>query len=76
MSDEQYIENKFGKLYMNKDNIVSSHLASHFKVSAKENPFTDKEKKDMVRVPYCSTMESLMEIMVSTMVDVVRQLIP
>ena len=54
----------FEKLYINKDNIVKSHLASHFKLSAKQNPFTDKEKKDMVRAPYSSTMESSMEIMV------------
>ena len=63
----------FEKLYINKDNIVSYHLASHFKVSAKENPFTDKEKKDMVRVPYCSTVESLMEIMVSTRPDISQE---
>ena len=54
----------FDKLYINKDNIVSSDLASHFKFSAKQNPFTDTEMKDMVRVPSSSTMESLLEIIV------------
>ena len=46
-----------GKFYINKDNIVSSHLASDFKLSAKQDPFTDKEKRDMVRAPYSSTIK-------------------
>ena len=46
--------------------VVSSLLASHFKLSSRHNPSIDKEKEDMRRVLHASTVGSLMYVMVCT----------
>ena len=50
--------------------MVSSPLASHFKLSSRHSPSTDKEKEDMRRVPYASAVGSLMYAMVCTRPDI------
>ena len=50
--------------------MVSSPLASHFKLSSKHNPSIDKEKEDMRIVPYVSAVGSLMYVMVCTRLDI------
>ena len=50
--------------------MVSSPLASNFKLTSRHNPSTDKEKEDMRRVPYASAVGSLMYVMVCTRPDI------
>lgn len=49
--------------------MVSTPLATHFKLNMKQNPTTDKEKKDMESVPYASDIGSLMYAMEYTRPD-------
>ncbi|KAL6336537.1 hypothetical protein AAG906_025087 [Vitis piasezkii] len=65
MLQEQYIEKVLARFNMGKAKVVSSPLASHFKLSSRHSPSTDKEKEDMRRVPYASE-GSLMYAMVCT----------
>ena len=66
MLQEQYIEKMLARFNMGKAKVVSSPLASHFKLSSRHSPSTDKEKEDMRRVPYASAVGSLMYAMVCT----------
>ncbi|WJZ84569.1 hypothetical protein VitviT2T_004169 [Vitis vinifera] len=66
MSQEQYIEKVLERFSMSKAKLVSSPLASHFKLSSRHSPSTDKEKEDMRRVLYASVVGSLMYVMVCT----------
>ncbi|RVW31737.1 Retrovirus-related Pol polyprotein from transposon TNT 1-94 [Vitis vinifera] len=63
MLQEQYIEKVLARFNMSKAKVVSSPLASHFKLSSRHSPSIDKEKEDMRRVPYASTVGSLMYAM-------------
>ena len=66
LSQEQYIEKVLERFNMSQAKVVSSPLASHFKLSSKHSPSTDKEKEDMRRVMYASAIGSLMYSMVCT----------
>ena len=66
MSQEQYIEKVLERFNMSKAKVVSSPLASHFKLNNRHNPSTDKEKEDMIKVLYASVVGSLMYVMVCT----------
>ena len=50
--------------------MVSSPLASHFKLSSKHNPSIDKEKEDMRIVLYALVVGSLIYVMVCTRPDI------
>ncbi|KAL6334059.1 hypothetical protein AAG906_001815 [Vitis piasezkii] len=50
MLQEQYIEKVLARFNMSKAKVVSSPLASHFKLSSRHSPSTDKEKEDMRRL--------------------------
>jgi len=54
---------------MEKAKAVSTHLGTHFKLSCKQSPSTEEEKKDMDRVPYASVVGNLMYVMVCTRPD-------
>lgn len=51
---------------MEKDKVVNTPFATHFKLSSKQSPSNEAEKLDMQRVPYASTVGSLMYAMVRT----------
>ncbi|KAL6323545.1 hypothetical protein AAG906_039125 [Vitis piasezkii] len=70
MLQEQYIEKVLARFNMSKAKVVSSPLASHFKLSSRHSPSTDKEKEDTRRVPYASAVGSLMYAMVCTRPDI------
>ncbi|PKI67513.1 hypothetical protein CRG98_012097 [Punica granatum] len=53
---------------------VSSPLASHFKLSSKQCPTSEKEKEEMKKVPYSSAVGSLMYVMVCTMPDIAHSI--
>ena len=51
---------------MNEAKPVSTPLGSHFKLSKKQSPKTEEERDHMSKVPYASTIGSLMYAMVCT----------
>ena len=55
---------------MEKAKVVSTPLATHFKLSTKQNPSNEDEKLYMQRVPYASTVGSLMYAMLCTRPDI------
>ncbi|RVW73359.1 Retrovirus-related Pol polyprotein from transposon TNT 1-94 [Vitis vinifera] len=70
LSQESYIEKVLGKFNMGKAKPMSSSLGSHLKLSSKQSPSSEKEKKEMRKVPYASTVGSLMYVMVCTRLDI------
>jgi hypothetical protein len=70
ISQEQYIEKVLERFNMNNAKVVSSPLATHFKLSTNQSPSTDEEKEDMERIPYASAVGSLMYAMVCTRPDI------
>jgi hypothetical protein len=70
ISQEQYIEKVLERFNLNNAKMVSSPLATHFKLSTKQSPSTDEEKEDMERIPYASAVGSLMYAMVCTRPDI------
>jgi hypothetical protein len=57
---------------MDKCKPITSHLASHFKLSHNDCPKDDKEKEKMKNVSYISVVGSLMYAMVCTRSDIVN----
>lgn len=55
---------------IDKANVASSPLATHFKLNINQCHSTDKEKEDMERFPYASAVGSLMYVMVCTRLDI------
>ena len=70
LSQESYIEKVLDKFNMGKAKPVSSPLGSHLKLGSKQSPSSEKEKKEMQKVPYASIMGSLMYAMVCTRPDI------
>ena len=70
LSQESYIERVLERFNMSKAKAVCSPLASHFKLSSKQCPTSEKEKKEMSRVPYSSAVDSLIYAMVCTRPDI------
>jgi len=70
MSQEGYIEKVLQRFSMDKAKMISTPLASHFKLSLKDCPSNDEEKKDMGKIPYASAVGSLMYAMVCTRPDI------
>ncbi|KAJ4728518.1 Retrovirus-related Pol polyprotein from transposon TNT 1-94 [Melia azedarach] len=70
ISQEHYIEKVLERFNMSNAKVVSTPLATHFRLSIKQSPTTDKEKKDMEKVPYASAVGSLMYAMVCTRPDI------
>ncbi|KAJ4716959.1 Retrovirus-related Pol polyprotein from transposon TNT 1-94 [Melia azedarach] len=67
---EHYIEKVLERFNMSNAKVVSTPLATHFRLSTKQSLTTDKEKKDMEKVPYASAVGSLMYAMVCTRPDI------
>lgn len=55
---------------MDKAKTISCPLDNHFRLSSKQNPFTNKEKEEMDKVSYASVVGSLMYAMVCTWLDI------
>lgn len=70
LSQEKYIEKVLHRFNMDKVKVVSSPIASTFKLSKEQCPSTDEEKEDMAKVPYSSAVGSLMYAMVCTRPDI------
>jgi len=70
LSQEHYLKRVLQRFQMKKAKMVSTHLATHFKLSSKLSPSNEAEKLDMQRVPYASMVGSLMYAMVCTRPDI------
>lgn len=65
-SQESYTKKVLQRFHMDKAKMVSTPLASHFRLSTRQAPSNDKEKEDMQHVPYAFAVGSLMYAMVCT----------
>ena len=70
LSQEHYIKRVLQRFHMEKAKVVSTPLATHFKLSSKQSPSNEDEKLYMQRVPYASAVGSLMHAMVCTKPDI------
>jgi hypothetical protein len=70
LSRGDYIEKVLERFRMKNAKPVSTHLASHFKLTKEMCPKTQEEIEYMSMVPYSSTIGSLMYVMVCTRPDI------
>jgi hypothetical protein len=70
LSQGEYIEKVLERFRMQNAKPVSTHLANHFKLTKEMCPKTQEEIEYMSRVPYSSTVGSLMYVMVCTRPDI------
>ena len=70
LSQESYIEKVLERFNMSKAKTVCSPLAGHLKLSLKQCPTSEKDMKEMSKVPYASAVGSLMYAMVCTRPDI------
>ena len=59
---------------MSKAKAVCSPLASHLNLSFKQFPISEKDMKEMSKVPYASVVGSLMYVMVYTRLDIAHEI--
>ena len=52
LSQEKYIEKVLERFNMGSSKLVSTPLAGHFKLSSKQCPTSEKDKKEMKKVTY------------------------
>ena len=64
LSQEKYIGKLLEKFSIQDAKTRSTPLATHFNLTKKQSPKRMKTRKDMAKVPYASTVGSLMYIMV------------
>ena len=50
--------------------VVSQAIAAHFKLSSKNSPSTDEQRKAMELVPYSNAIGSIIYIMICTRLDI------
>jgi hypothetical protein len=70
LSQGEYIEKVLERFRMKNAKLVSTPLASHFKLTKEMCPKTQEEIEYMSRVPYSSSVGSLMYVMVCTRPDI------
>jgi hypothetical protein len=70
LSQGEYIEKVLERFRMQNAKPVSTPLANHFKLTKEMCPKTQEEIEYMSRVPYSSTVGSLMYVMVCTRPDI------
>ena len=66
LSQSENVKKVLNKFNMNEAKPVSTPLGSHFKLSKEQSPKTEEERDHMSKVPYASTIDSLMYVMVCT----------
>ena len=70
LSQSKYVKKVLSRFNMNEAKLVNTPLGSHFKLSKEQSPKTDEERDHMSKVPYASTIGSLMCAMVCTRPDI------
>ena len=66
LSQENYIEKGLERFNMSKAKAICSPLVGHLKLSSKHYPTSEKDMKEMRKVPYASIVGSLIYAMVFT----------
>ena len=66
LSQSEYVKKILNRFNMNEAKPVSTPLGSHFKLSKEQSPKIEEERDHMSKVPYASTIGSLMYVMVCT----------
>jgi hypothetical protein len=70
LSQGEYIEKVLERFRMHNAKLISTPLANHFKLTKEMCPKTQEDIQYMYRVPYSSTIGSLMYAMVGTRPDI------
>lgn len=70
MSQESYSEKVLERFNIDKAKPVSCPLAGHFKLSSNQCPTSEKDKEEMLKIPYASAVGYLMYAMVCTRLDI------
>ena len=70
LSQEKYVKKVLNRFNMDKVKPVNTPLGSHFRLCKDQSPKTDKEIEHMSKIPYASTIGSLMYTMVCTRLDI------
>ena len=70
LSLKSYVQKILERFNKSNSKPVCSPLASHFKLSFKQCPSSDKERNEMKQVPYTSTVGSLMYVMICIRLDI------
>ena len=70
LSQERYIERMLERFNRKNSKPVSTLLVGHFKLSKRLYPSMEKEKGEMLVIPYSTTVGSLMYAMVCTRLDI------
>ena len=70
LSQSEYMKKDLNRFNMNETKSVSTPLGSHFKLSTEQSPKIEEERDHMSKVPYASTIGSLMYAMVCTRPDI------
>ena len=70
LSRSNYVKKVLSRFNINEAKPVSTALGSHFKLSKEQSPKIEEERYHMSKVPYASTIGSLMYAMVCTTLDV------
>ncbi|KAE8698301.1 hypothetical protein F3Y22_tig00110599pilonHSYRG00009 [Hibiscus syriacus] len=70
LSHAEYINKVLSRFNMQDAKPVSTPLGVHFRLSKDQSPKTEEERAHMVKVPYASTIRSLMYAMVCTRPDI------
>ena len=66
LSQSEYVKKVLSRFNMNEAKPVNTPLCSHFKLSKGQSLKTKEERDHMNKVPYASTVGSLMYVMVCT----------
>ena len=70
LSQESYIEKVLERFNMSKAKVVCSPLVGHLRLRSKQCSTSEKDMKEMSKVPYASVDGSLMYAMVCTRLDI------
>ena len=70
LSQAEYIRRVLQGFSMSDSKPVKTLLTNHFRLFKDQCPETDEEKDFMAKVPYASSIESLMYVMVCTRLDI------
>ena len=72
LSQSEYVKKVLSRFNINEAKPVSTPLCSHFKLSKGQSLKTKEERDHMRKVPYASTIGSLMYAMVCTRPNIVH----
>ena len=70
LSQSEYVKKVLSRFNMNEAKPVSTPLGIHFKLSKEQSPKAEVERDHMSKVPYASTIGSLMYAMVCTRLNI------